>query len=401
MFKFFWIISTTLFIYKPKIFGLGYEGEIVGLLIFLFSILKNSKRTLKNLSNSFVVYTILFFLITIILSFFWIFIHDGTYNYLQPQIKILSNIFGVIGVVSFLKISSSKFINYLKYIYLFQITYMYVGIFFPEITRPIQSFIFNDQYELIISTYFGQRGFSFTGSLAYSSSILLSTFLIFIITNNKIFKKNSTYENLFFYAISIIPLLTAARISIVTLILVLILIFAQARSKKTFILFLVLILISLSIFFKNSLTSFDIRVFEFIFEPIINFLNQETLLTSSSQKLLNDMYFKINSQDLFYGTGMYYNPDGSYFGYTDAGYMRLILFFGIPFTIFFTISNILFIRFLINKSNYHPILFPIITLFILLYQIKGDILGYNVDFYTLLLLFLFYKILNKIKSKLI
>ena len=393
MLKLIWLIATTLFLYKPKILGLGYEGEIIGLLLFSFSLMNKPKKTLKNLQHPLVILTILFFSLIILLSFFWILIHKGTFEFLFPLIKILSNIFGVIGVISFYKTNRLNFLYSLKLIYIFQILYIYIGIFFPELTKPIQGYIYNDQYELILGTYFGQRGFSFSGSIAYSFSILLSTFLIFIIFENKKLKNNSTKENIFFLLISIIPLLTAARISFITIILLLTLILIQSKSKKS-LLFLILSFLSLGIYYLNYIPLDQIRLLVFVFEPLINFFNGEGFVTSSSQKLFDEMYFQIGLEKLYYGTGMYFNPDGSYYGYTDSGYMRIILFFGLPLAITFIFFNFLMIKILINRSNHHPTLFLTIILFMLVYQIKGDIIGYNVDFYSVIFIFLFSSFLS-------
>ncbi len=56
------------------------------------------------------------------------------------------------------------------------------------------------------------------------------------------------------------------------------------------------------------------------------------------------MYFFIDPYTFFLGDSLYLNPDGSYYKYTDVGYMRTILYMGIFGTIFLLMMQLLIIR---------------------------------------------------------
>lgn len=50
---------------------------------------------------------------------------------------------------------------------------------------------------------------------------------------------------------------------------------------------------------------------------------------SSGDKLVYGMYFMPDDSTILLGDGRYENSDGSYYMHTDAGYMRIILYFGV------------------------------------------------------------------------
>jgi len=70
-----------------------------------------------------------------------------------------------------------------------------------------------------------------------------------------------------------------------------------------------------------------------LMQPIEGFIQglQYGQLTfgSSGDKLVYGMYFMPDDSTILLGDGRYENVDGSYYMHTDAGYMRIILYFGV------------------------------------------------------------------------
>src|SRR5690606_38149554 len=79
----------------------------------------------------------------------------------------------------------------------------------------------------------------------------------------------------------------------------------------------------------------------FAFEFLYSYFDEGTLTTVSTD-MLSEMYFTIDWQTFIFGDGKYINPDGSYYLYTDAGYMRNILFYGIFGTMVLFAYHLLF-----------------------------------------------------------
>jgi hypothetical protein len=93
---------------------------------------------------------------------------------------------------------------------------------------------------------------------------------------------------------------------------------------------------------------------------------------------------------LLIGEGRYDNPDGSYYKDVDAGYLRNILFFGIPWVVLSFMYQLLFLMEPFNKlKDKHPKVFIVMVLvYVLVLHIKGEVLGR--ELFILLILFMHY-----------
>ncbi|GAA0540141.1 hypothetical protein [Chitinophaga japonensis] len=70
------------------------------------------------------------------------------------------------------------------------------------------------------------------------------------------------------------------------------------------------------------------KLLPFAFEFLYSYLEQGSVATASTD-VLSTMYFPIGINTFLFGDGRYLMADGSYYLYTDAGYMRHILYYGI------------------------------------------------------------------------
>lgn len=157
-----------------------------------------------------------------------------------------------------------------------------------------------------------------------------------------------------------------------------------------FTIFLLIALGGLSIYW---LLPFEIRLLvtdtllPFAFEFLYNYFDEGTLTTASTE-MLSNMYFTIDWQTFVLGDGKYINPDGSYYRYTDAGYMRNILFYGIFGTMILFAYHLLFfnrpIRISLSEliargkiGSYNDLLFWLLLLvYTLILHYKGEVVGF-------------------------
>jgi len=125
----------------------------------------------------------------------------------------------------------------------------------------------------------------------------------------------------------------------------------------------------------------------FAFEFLYSYFEEGTLTTVSTE-MLSDMYFTVDWQTFVLGDGRYINPDGSYYRYTDAGYMRNILFYGIFGTMILFAYHLLFFNRPIRVSlseliargkigSYNDLLFWLLLLvYTLVLHYKGEVVGF-------------------------
>ena len=96
---------------------------------------------------------------------------------------------------------------------------------------------------------------------------------------------------------------------------------------------------------------------------------QGIINSHSVQHNINDMLFKPEFKTMLIGDGKYTNADNSYYMHSDLGFMRKILFWGLPITIIAYILTILTSRTLGRK--YTSLLIPFVCLFAI-FEFKGE-----------------------------
>ena len=119
---------------------------------------------------------------------------------------------------------------------------------------------------------------------------------------------------------------------------------------------------------------------EWMLSPIESFmvgLNNGYLSFGSSGDVMFNMYFLPDSDwTIIFGDGIYKNIDGSYYGHTDVGIMRMMLFGGIPICIFLygaCLSMIIGIYFE-NKDTKRAVFCWSLLVAMIFFEIKGDAL---------------------------
>jgi hypothetical protein len=102
---------------------------------------------------------------------------------------------------------------------------------------------------------------------------------------------------------------------------------------------------------------------------------------SSSLTELKEMFFLPNDNSLLIGDAKYANVDGTYYGNTDVGYIRNILFGGLVYLFFIFLALLTF--FLKFRKNFTLIMMIIIALFL---HGKGVFILNNPGFFPVLLI---------------
>ena len=220
------------------------------------------------------------------------------------------------------------------------------------------------------TTRFGWSGFSgFRETLDCSLSIV---FLIAIYST----KSNQYIHSSTFYSLATICLLGNiyyGRVGTITsLICIIIGLFKNKRINiKTFttIIIIAFTFISSVIALSNH-NEVAKELYNWAIKPIYTSIHNHEIDSYSANHLLNDMIYVPEEKTIIIGDGRYTNSDSTYYGHTDSGFMRQILFWGIIWT------SIVYLTLLISIKNISKIekslLIPLIVLTVL-FEIKGEI----------------------------
>lgn len=225
------------------------------------------------------------------------------------------------------------------------------------------------------STRYGWAGFS---TFEYTFKCLIA-----IIFNNYFIQKNIKQKYVLF-PIAVTAVLLAGTLfygRIGTLAALIILFFFALRlmikRPKIFMWCVagLLLCIAALLVLKNRVSAVG-AWFDWAFDLIINFINNKTLRTDSSDVLLNKMLFIPDFKTILIGDGRYTENELYYMG-TDAGIMRPLLFGGLIFAFlrYISLYGILLWRmFKRETENPEKTVFFWILLMCIVFEIKGEII---------------------------
>ncbi|MGC7589854.1 hypothetical protein ACPWUF_05160 [Bisgaard Taxon 46] len=110
-------------------------------------------------------------------------------------------------------------------------------------------------------------------------------------------------------------------------------------------------------------------------EPVINLLSHQdvTKLSSSSDNLVKNHLFIPTMKQLLVGDGYYFTPDGRYYGGTDSGFLRQVLYGGVGYLFICFVFTVYFIKRIADNWFGGSYKFLLSTLFLLsVLHIKAD-----------------------------
>jgi len=286
--------------------------------------------------------------------------------------------------------------KHIIYIFIIQAFIQLISFINPRINEFLNIFRYDGAIIVGQLGYGGIRGLSISGTSFFGLGVGYGLVYIYYFANwEKIFVEYKIFKYVFLLLL-IFGGMSAARSSSIGLILGALYFIINKISKKNFkrsfkvknfiMMFLIIILstFSINVIKENeSLVEKFQRMDRFVFQIIYNKQDTNKFTTSSTNVLFNNMYFGVREKTLLFGDGMYTNEDGSYYMYTDAGYMRNILYFGMIGVVFLFFYQT---RFFIwgNKKLFLENIF--ILVYILIMNIKGDILGFGIMMQDILFL---------------
>ena len=154
----------------------------------------------------------------------------------------------------------------------------------------------------------------------------------------------------------------------------------------------ILIALFLLVLPKDILDFISERLLPWVFDLFIKYFENGSVDGSASFNSLNEDYqfINISTEEWIIGSGIYCNPDGSYYRYIDGGYLRQILYWGIIGSIASTLYSVLyFIRPFkrTSESDYQWFVFLAFVL-TMVFQYKGDMSSIS-RFYHVVLILIF------------
>ena len=203
-------------------------------------------------------------------------------------------------------------------------------------------------------------------SVQLSFGLLLTTILFYL-------KQKVLISYFIIYSIILFAIFTARSGLLGFLLSVFLMIIITLRNLKVsqlkilikyFLLFLITSIfgsISIYLFFDDRLINI---LLGFTFEYFTNYLSTGSLSTSSSNHTLS-MFYMPNTSTLLFGDARY--MDGiKYYGNTDVGYLRYILYFGIFPSLLIYLFFLYIFYSLISNTNHKAIKLFFVILFLLL-----------------------------------
>lgn len=380
-------------------FTVTFEGtELISYLVFygvpLMYIclnLKYVKRIVNTILHSpikyFVVCYVLLFLLALILpvvqrTFDFSYLSNQIFAFPKEAIRIL-----------FLLIVFWKYVSpdgdyklYIKYYLLSCCLYVaFTGILLicPDLKMFLYNVIKESEHSKAVAlqadyvTRYGWSGFSgFEHTLKCTWGVCLSLFLIV---------DNIKSKNIDLYVICAVMLIgnlfygRSGFLVSICILFVFVMILLK-KQVKIFTFLVVAALLAAGLLGIAAILNSEVRVwFEWAFALFINFFEEGRIGTTSTDILLNNMFFMPELKTILFGDGMYTGTDGLYYLNTDVGFMRTLLFGGIIFLIvrYLMMTGLLcgFVHYksvnLKKLSKYFVVVAFVIIL--VLFELKGEI----------------------------
>lgn len=397
------IASILIFFYLFNVkLPFFYSTSIVATVLSLIFIGKIPLKDLRSLylDKSYLIYFGLLSFFCILCLIFPIVRGSYEFSLLYTAVPSFFFIFTapIIGafVYSLIGKSSSRTLLVINAAFYIQSCIIFISFLSPTFRSLVQ--IFQDESQTVLANSYyggGVRGLALSGGLFFSlSTLFVYNFCILAYRN---IRRDISYAELVFIFITIGAALTAGRAALFGVVLYFLSFFIlmpNFRRGAKFVIFRPVRYIAAMSFFlllmfylaqqlgvdEKQINDFSRFAFEFIYK----YFDEGSLSTSSTDRLGEMLYFPEIST-FFLGDGVYNTPGGGYYGDTDSGYMRPLLFGGVLFLLYtFYASAYLLIRML--KFQRHRILIAMLIASFALLNIKGEVYFYNSTFLCFLVL---------------
>ena len=254
---------------------------------------------------------------------------------------------------------------------------------------PFRNFMFSVQSSAafsevssIESEFYKFRGLGLSYHLFYDLGFLQSFGLVLIMYQYLIAKTLSIISVVKYFIILITVFVIARTGLIGILVSIIIFIFSSVYNHNFLSVYFLkrLVIITCILFMlpfllpKSAINDFNNKIYPWFFEWYENYKITGRVSTMSSDILTKEMYYELENQLFWYGNGIYKRGSASFEGLTDAGYMRVLIYFGIVGSLllygYYVLMMIMSLIYGEKKYKLIPIMF-ILCLFIVHY--KGDV----------------------------
>ncbi len=394
-------IGITLFLFF-FIFGMptpvGSLTPLLTLGVVIWAIFNYKKYFLIIPKEVFYLFIFLFFDLFICLTIPYFF---GTYDFsiIQTKINFLASILATfILAKSFSsndKITDKQFFNLLLSLFAIQTILVITMLANSDLSQIVTSFTrSSDQGTRVLESYAGARGLGIADSSAFGFAIVMGLFIFLTFFSYK----NNIISFKYFFALLLlggVASISAGRTAILGLVFGIVYLFLNFRNIRSFLTlistFLILIVagyLLLSID-RNSIQNETLGYFySYSMEPILNYINEGSLASSSTDALHN-MYFPLTEKQFLIGDGRYMEGE-SYYMATDAGYMRFALFYGSIFSLLVYVYFIYFVSKIAILNKKYALLLFFLLLFSFALHYKGEVVFFAISYSKVLFLILFY-----------
>jgi len=372
-----------------------------------------------GLHNRLILKRSVFFSAALVLSLFLISflypVFHKTYDFNVPYfyfIMLSEALFGayLLWFVFFRRKTEKEFLDNLLIVLVFQSIIIAMMLFFPAFRDLIFSVTPSENLEDMNDRYGGFRGLGLSGSVTYDLAIVQSFGLIVISYLSVRYRVSSLYYVLA-WLLLLLSVLVSGRTGWIGVFFSLsfFILFLNRKSVVTTIsrlFFIALLLLSalyMYIYFFQYwiIEFFTLTIAPYAFELFINIFQGDGATTKSTEKL-ESMYFWVGENTFFWGDGFWEKSDGEgYYGETDAGIMRHLLFYGIiPSALLIFVYSYFFYSILdYSKSIVFRYFVFVVFAYVMLAHLKGNFLiGSPMGIKFIMLMLVFY-VHNKIPHR--
>lgn len=402
------IINTLLAFFILFGFPISFAHNSTVVAAILIIILRpQSIFILQRILKEKYVKKIIYYLLFIIFFSFFVTLYNQTleFNIIRSLVNQLFIFFTVLLFYASLdkKISVDESHWYLINAYILQSIIILLAYNIPAFEEFVRSFQSEKTKEIAVDGYKGFRGLAIAAGQFFW--IAGAYAMVFIIFAYKILEEKRTlWTGIAFFILFAGSLFTGR--TIYTGLFFSFVLFLIGSNLKTSVKFIFYAGIPLLIIIPLLPTSFfESNFFGWAFEMFINYNETGSLSTTSSDGLLEDMIYMPEIKTILIGDGLWATNgvSESFYGSTDSGFMRVLLFYGIAgvFVYFFYAK---FLTFglsktpLLNNKLGKKFLFILMS-FQLLLNLKGQSMSYMTSTQTILFMFFIPYVFHKILLK--
>lgn len=209
------------------------------------------------------------------------------------------------------------------------------------------------------------RLYNISSSAFFQLSIFYLMLLHFLLAHNK---KTDTINSWFLFLILCIGLISGRTFLLVSI--VSIAIYFKRKYILPLLAFTVLILFLAIVFPEN-------RYVAHALEPVINLLSGTGKVSASTDNLVKNHLFIPTLSQFMSGDGLYYTEKGGYYGGSDSGYIRQVLYGGLAYLLACFAFTVYFVRKVAVNWFEGSLVFTLSTIGILaILHIKADTFAY-------------------------